>query len=84
MARFWLVLRNVVGAAVLVMGIIMLALPGQGLLTILAAITIMNFPGKRRLEQRLMMIPSVLEAINRLRRRSGRPPLMRPDGASPR
>jgi hypothetical protein len=79
MARCWLVLRNGLGVILLVMGVMMLALPGQGLLTILAAFTIMSFRGKRRLEHKLMVIPAVLEAINRLRRRSGHPPLLVPE-----
>lgn len=79
-ARGWLFLRNGVGVLLLVLGVMMLALPGQGVLTILAAFTIMSFPGKRRLEHRLMVIPSVLKTINRLRRRSGHPPLVVPPG----
>lgn len=78
LARGWLFLRNGLGVLLLVMGVIMLALPGQGLLTILAAFTVMSFPGKRRLEHKLMVIPSVLATINRLRRRSGHPPLLVP------
>lgn len=79
LARGWLFLRNGLGGVLLVMGVIMLALPGQGLLTILAAFTIMSFPGKRRLEHKLMVIPSVLKTINGLRRRSGHPPLIVPE-----
>lgn len=78
-ARGWLFLRNGLGGILLVMGVIMLALPGQGLLTILAAFTVMSFPGKRRLEHKLMVMPSVLKTINRLRRRSGHPPLLVPE-----
>ena len=79
LARGWLVLRNALGVVLLIMGVIMLALPGQGLLTILAAFTIMSFPGKRRLEHKLLVIPSVLATINRLRRRSGHAPLIVPE-----
>lgn len=82
-ARGWLFLRNGVGVILLVMGIVMLALPGQGLLTILAAFTIMSFPGKRRLEHKLMVIPSVLRTINKLRRRSGHAPLLVPERDEP-
>jgi putative transmembrane protein PGPGW len=74
------VLRNGVGAILLALGILMLVLPGQGLLTILAALGLMDFRGKRRCEHWLMLQPSVLSAINRLRHRSGRPPLLSPLG----
>lgn len=71
-------LRNLVGVVLLLLGVAMLVLPGQGLLTILAAISLMDFRGKRRLECRLMLRPRVFAAINRFRLRSGRPRLLSP------
>jgi hypothetical protein len=50
--------------------------PGQGLLTILLGIMIMDFPGKDRLEQKLLSRPSIVNAINRLRARFDKPPLV--------
>lgn len=44
-------LRNVLGAILLVAGIAMLVLPGQGVPTILISLGLMNFPGKYRLER---------------------------------
>jgi hypothetical protein len=38
-------------------------------------LTLVDFPGKRRLERRLLRHPRVLRAINRLRARFDRPPL---------
>jgi hypothetical protein len=73
-----LVLRNALGAVLLVLGALMLVLPGQGLLTILAAISLMDFRGKRRLERRLMVRPRVLSLINRFRLRAGQPQLLSP------
>lgn len=69
------VLKNVVGAVFLLAGIVMLVLPGQGLLTILIGVSLLDFPGKRRLEARLIGQRSVLKAINSMRERFGRPPL---------
>jgi hypothetical protein len=74
-----LVLRNALGVVLLVLGALMLVLPGQGLLTILAAISLMDFRGKRRLERRLMVRPKVLSLINRFRLRAGEPRLLSPD-----
>ena len=71
-------LRNAVGLLLLLLGVAMLVLPGQGLLTILAALSLMDFRGKRRLECRLMLHPRVFAAINRFRLRSGQPRLLSP------
>lgn len=70
-----LVLKNVVGIVFLAAGIAMLVLPGQGLLTMLAGILLLDFPGKYRFERRLIRQPAILDSINWLRRRRGRPPL---------
>ena len=59
-------------------GIAMLALPGQGILTILVGITLLNFPGKRRLELRIVRQRRVLRAINWMRAKAKRPPLVLP------
>jgi hypothetical protein len=72
-------LKNLVGVVLFVLGVIMLVLPGQGLLTIIAALALMDFRGKRRLERRLMLRPRVFTAINRLRLRAGQPRLLSPD-----
>jgi hypothetical protein len=89
-SRASLVLRNLFGGVLLLLGLLMLILPGQGLLTIVAALAVMSFRSKRRLEQRLLARPHVLSLINRLRQRSGHPPLLAPAavrhsvGGSPR
>jgi hypothetical protein len=75
-----LLLRNGLGGVLLLLGVLMLVLPGQGILTILAALGVMDFRGKRRFERWLMLRPKVLAAINLLRRRSGHPPLLAPLG----
>lgn len=65
------VLRNVLGLPVLLAGISMLILPGQGFITILLGLAIMQFPGKFRLERWVLRQPGVLRAVNWIRRRSG-------------
>jgi len=72
---FGRVIKNLLGGLMLVLGIIMLVLPGQGVLTIVAALVLLDFPGKRRLERRLLLRPRVLGVLNSLRARAGRPPL---------
>jgi len=72
-------LKNLLGIILLLAGIAMLVLPGQGVLTILVGITLLNFPGKRRLELRIVRLPRVLRAINWMRARANRPPLILPE-----
>ena len=71
-----LALKNFVGWILLLGGIAMLVLPGQGLLTILIGVSLMDFPGKRAIERKLVSRPLVLQAINRVRERFDRPPLV--------
>ena len=57
----------------------MLVTPGQGVLTILAGLLLMNFPGKYRLERWLVMRPGVMRALNWLRARRGQTPFEIPE-----
>lgn len=75
----WLV-RNTFGWLLVVAGIIMLVLPGQGLLTILIGLTLVEFPGKFRLERWLVRRGPMLRLLNWLRARRRAPPLLPPDG----
>jgi hypothetical protein len=68
-------LRNLLGVVLLLTGILMLFLPGQGLLTIVAAVIFMDFPGKRRLERSFVKLAPVLRTMNAIRKRAGRPAL---------
>jgi hypothetical protein len=71
-----LIFRNTLGIVLLIAGILMSIplVPGPGLLAIVLGLSLMNFPGKRRLETRLLRIPGVLSGINALRRHFGREP----------
>ena len=72
------VVKNVLGVVLVLLGIAMLVLPGQGALTILAGILLLEFPGKRRLELRIVRRRPVRLAIDWIRARVGRPPLVLP------
>ena len=50
-------------------------MPGQGLLTILVGLLMLDIPGKRRLELAIVRRGPVLGSINKLRARFRRPPL---------
>ncbi|MBI5609654.1 MAG: hypothetical protein HY902_12350 [Deltaproteobacteria bacterium] len=73
-------LWNVLGVLLLVVGGVMSlpGVPGQGLLTVLAALLLMDIPGKQRLERRLLARPALRRTIDRLRERWHRPPLLPP------
>ena len=73
-----LVLKNLFGLILIAAGIAMLILPGQGILTIVIGLLMMNFPGKRSLEIWLIGKPTVSRLINWMRARHGRPPLQVP------
>lgn len=73
--------KNLCGGLLLLVGIAMLVLPGQGLLTMLLGVMLLDFPGKYRLERWLVGRGPTLRMINWLRRRSGQPPLERPTQA---
>ena len=76
------VLRNIVGWTLLVAGVAMLLLPGQGLLTILVAIALMDFPGKRRVELALVRRRPIHRAIDWIRRKAHRRPIELPEDAA--
>jgi hypothetical protein len=68
--------KNVVGVMFLLVGFLMLFLPGQGILTMLIGISMLDFPGKRTLEARMIGQPTVLHAINSMREKFSKPPLI--------
>ncbi len=70
------VLKNTLGAILLMMGIIMLVTPGQGILTLLAGLMLLNYPGKYQIERWIVSRPAVFNVINWLRRRADRRPLV--------
>lgn len=70
-----LVLKNLLGGMFVILGVAMIVLPGQGLLTILIGMLLIDFPGKYKVERYFVSRKPVLQSINWLRRRARRPPL---------
>jgi hypothetical protein len=68
--------KNVFGLFLMVVGVIMWLGPGPGLLTILFGLTLLDIPGKRPLEALIIKRPTVLSAVNSLRARYDKPPLI--------
>jgi Na+/H+ antiporter NhaD/arsenite permease-like protein len=72
----WLrVLRNLLGVLLVLLGVAMLLLPGQGLLTLLVGVLLVDVPGKHAFVVRLLRRPKVLGVVNKLRARHGAAPL---------
>lgn len=79
-----LILKNLLGLVFLVMGIVMIFVPGQGLLTILMGLGLLNLPGKRQAELRLVSYPPVRKSIDWIRAKANRPPLQIPEQSADR
>jgi hypothetical protein len=72
------ILKNLLGAILIIVGIILSlpGVPGQGILTILLGLIMLDIPGKRPIEARIIKRPAILATINNLRARYRKPPLI--------
>lgn len=68
------VVRNAIGVILALAGLVMLVLPGQGIITLLVALTLLDFPGKRRVERWFVGRPKIRSGLDWVRRRAGKPP----------
>jgi hypothetical protein len=73
-----LIVKNALGAVLLVAGLAMIVLPGPGIVTVLASFALLDLPGKYHLERWLVSRPQVRAAIAQMRERAGQPPLHLP------
>ena len=66
--------KNIGGILLVALGVVLSlpGVPGQGLLTVLLGIMLLDFPGRHRLEQKLLSKPRILNSINKLRERFGK------------
>jgi len=71
-----LLVKNMLGIMFVLAGLLMLALPGQGFLTIIIGLALMDFPGKYHAERWIVSRHSVLRLINWIRRKAAKPPLI--------
>lgn len=72
--------KNLLGFFLVILGIVLSlpGVPGQGLLTIFIGLVLLDVPGKRAIERRIIAVPAVLHACNRLRARFDKPPFTSP------
>jgi len=73
---FYVSIKNLLGAVFLVLGLIMLVTPGQGLLLIMMGLLLMNYPGKSKAERWLVSRKGVKNTLNRIRNKAGKPSLL--------
>ena len=66
---FSIIIKNALGALLILAGLVMLFTPGQGLITLLAGMMIMNYPGKYKLERWIIIRFHLLKPINWYRKR---------------
>ena len=69
--------KNIIGVLLIIGGLLMLVLPGQGLLTMVTGLLLVNYPGKYRLERKLVSKPSIFRTLNWIRIKANKPPLKR-------
>jgi hypothetical protein len=77
-----LLLKNLAGWLLVVLGIVLSVpgVPGQGLLTVLMGLMLVDFPGKYRLERWIVRRGPVRKGIDAVRKRYGREPFRFPEG----
>lgn len=75
------VLKNLLGVALIVIGVAMVPFPGQGLLTMVVGIGLVDFPGKQRLSNAIVRRPMVLRSLNWVRIKARKAPFSAPAAA---
>jgi hypothetical protein len=76
LALFLFLLRNACGFLLLLAGIAMLMLPGQGILTIVVGLSLLDFPGKQKLLDILIRQPKVIGVLNWIRKKEKKTPFV--------
>jgi len=73
-----IITKNFIGIAMLISGLLLLILPGQGLLTMIIGLLLIDYPRKFQLEQKIISIPSVFRSLNWFRAKARKPNLLHP------
>jgi hypothetical protein len=70
--------KNLLGVVLIGLGLLLSlpGIPGQGLLTVLIGVMLLDLPGKRRLARWVFRQPRMLRGVNRVRAWFRRPPLV--------
>ena len=73
-----IIFKNIFGGIMIVVGLFLLVLPGQGLLTMIIGLLLVDYPGKFQLEQKIISIPSIFRSLNWFRAKARKPNLLHP------
>ena len=68
--------KIIIGLSLLLCGILMLVLPGQGLITMLIGLSLLPFPGKDKLESSLLARKTVRTSLNWIRIKAKKEPFI--------
>jgi hypothetical protein len=68
------IIRNSLGCCLCLAGFIMLFLPGQGILTILIGASLLDVPGRQKVQDALIHRPAIQIGLNWIRQKTGHPP----------
>ena len=66
----YIVFKNIIGYVFIIMGLVALVLPGQGILMILIGLMMSDYPKKFDLEKKIITIKTVRKGINWIRIKS--------------
>ncbi len=72
-------IKNLIGLLLVIAGIVMLVTPGQGILTLLIGLSLMDFPGKYNIERKIVRNTRVFKTLNWIRKKAGALPLEYPE-----
>lgn len=77
------IFRNFLGIILVLIGIALLVLPGEGIITIIIGLLLIDFPGKIKFKRWIVQQSIVIRAINWVRAKAGRPSLQVPLSQQP-
>ena len=69
----YLVVKNIIGIVLIIMGLAMIVLPGQGLITLIIGIILTDIPGERKAFLFVLRKTPVLKGMNWLRKKKNIP-----------
>jgi hypothetical protein len=75
------VTRNLLGVILILIGIAFLVLPGQGVLTIVLGLSLLDLRAKHGAMRWILKRPKIWNGLQGLRAKLGRPPLLMPSSA---
>lgn len=71
-----MILKNLLGLLLICIGFLLLVLPGQGILTLLAGFVLIDFPGKFRFLRWIARKERVLSSLNWIRSKGNKTPFV--------